>query len=756
MFDFSEFALQDSIANYNRKMMLESEKAAIQSRKRLIESIVDTLVHEYDRTYNTEASRVIDRKFIREGAVIHIVKEAVYSIFESALLIDESVKAQYKDNIKMIFENYFYQILKESNIKTLSQFKQYVKNSHKLFENVIERAEKLVEINESVYNELLETTYNSTSLDNLIIEAANAAADPETPIDDKVAKARAMVDKLSEDFRRFTLEQRFASAHKLIQAAIIILKLGVAFDKIWYSLLDKLLSVVNTIFGRESTESLKEKLMRKTLKEVDNYYYVAIDVAITLKKLQKKFPPDSKDYIKLGDRIASIYKAIVIINDYRQELIAKSQNKPLKEMTIAEFITESDSVIMDTSARDTVIDGIKEKLNSTIADFDPYDALENLQLVNKIVAEPLYQQTFVTQGNSGSNVVLVIIKALKTPNIPDKLKAQFIKEARTFKHNLDSVIETARKSGRHEQVPSLVKQSKRLESFLDQYEKKGYFDTKLVRESISPLLSIDHKVGMDVLASNIAEATQFILLYETTPGDLEYITQMVNEADDHDPDTKEDLKNLSKIIKEEIDDDSASEDLLKESLKLESAIYEKLYMNRPEGISEAAGNELKKGKYPKFEDFIDADEKELIAHIVSASGKDKVVDIIKAKIINVIENEEKKMEKLEEEEHKLISRLSKRSPEGEKELQEAVRAGLGRINVPRTLFESIVMNRSKKYIQEAVSLGTGFDIDMHKETIMGEAITLYTIHETFNTLYFGGYNLSKINKLTVDYYNGKI
>jgi len=755
MFDFSDLELHDSIAKYNQKQILEAERAKIENRNKSIENLIEAINQEYNNLYNTQLSKAIDRKLIREAAVIHAVNDALYGIFESALLVDDNVKIEYRDNLKSIFESHFYQILKENNVKTLSQFKNFVKKSHGIIENVIERAEKLVELNESVYFELLENTFNSTSIDNLIMEASKAAADPGATVDEKVAKARAMVDKLSEDFKRFTLEQKFASAHRIIQAAIVILKLGVAIDRIWYTLLDKLLTIINSIFGKETTTSLRQKLENKTLKEVENYYYVAIDVAITLKKLQKKFPPDSKDYIKLGDRIVSIYKAIVIINDYRQDLINKMQNKPLKEASYTEFLTECDVAASDESSQKVIIDALKEKLNESFVEFEPIVALESVQLANKITSDPVYHNVFIESGNSGSNATLVIIKGLKDSPI-DKFKSQFIKEAKIYKKNLESIIETAREAGKFDQVLNMVRQARRLESVISEFEQNGNLGRKLIRESVSPLLATEHKVGADILASTISEAAQFILLYEASKEDLQYLTKLVNEANECNEDEEEDLKTLGRVIRDEVDEDNTPEEIVKESINLESAIYRKLYMADPEGISEAAASELKKGKYPKLSDFLDKEDKELIDSIVSISGKDKVVDVIRAKIIDVIEGEEKRIKKMEEEEEKLISKLTKKQLTTNEDLQEAVRSLNNGLNEPKTLFEAIVMNRTKKYIQEAISLGTGFDINMHKNTLMGEAIAIMTIHETFNTLQFGNYDSSKLNKLRIDYTKNRI
>jgi hypothetical protein len=751
MFDLSSFELQKSIMNYNRKQMLESEREETQARKKILESSIDALVFEYDRTYNTESSKLLDRKVLRENAVINVVKNSLYGIFESALLLDESTKAEYQDNIKTLFETYFYQVLKESDVKTLGQFKEFVKGSSSIIENVIERAETLVSMNETVYTELLNTNYNSTSLDNVIVEALQYISESDVAEEDKIDKARQVVDRLNTEFQRFTLEQKVASAHKIIQAAILLLRVGVCVDQTTFTVVDKLLSIVNSIFGRESTETLREKLIKKTLKEVDSYYYTAIDVAITLKKLQKGYPVDSKEYLKVGERIVSIYKAIVVINQYRQSLIEKGEAKPLSEMSFVEFMTESDAAVMNHLDHGDIINGLKQKINANMVDLDAFQGLENLKLANRVVSEPYYHQAFINHGNSGANATLLIIKALKTPNLPDKVKSQYIKEGRSYKANLDSVVNTARRSGKAQEITNMIKQSTRLDSFLNHYEMNGD-SKKMIRESISPLLSIDHKVGMDILASNIIEAAQFFELYEATTEDVKYVTEMVEGCNDDD-DTTDDLGTLIRTAREE---NVGSKEIEEQCACLEAAVYKKLHMANPAGIFEAAGNELKQGKYPKLNDFLDDDDKKLIDSIASASGQDKVVEIVKSKIIGVIEAEQDRMEKLEDEEQKLLSKLSKKIPEGGEQLQEAVQNGLGRLNTPTTLFEAIVMNRSKKYIQEATSLGTGFDITMQKDTIMSETITLYTIHETFNTMRFGKFDSSKINKLTNDYYQNKI
>jgi hypothetical protein len=764
MFDLSSFELQKSIMNHNRKVMMEAELAATKAHRRFLESSIDALASEYDRTYNTEASRSIERKFLREGAVISVVKDAMYGIFESALLLDESAKAEYQENIKTLFETYFYQVLKENDITTLGKFKEFTKNSNIIIENVIERAENLVSMNEGVYTALLENEFNSTSLDSVIIDALQVIGESVhdhhhvhsavTPIteEEKVNKARAVVDQLTSEFQRFTLEQKVASAHKIIQAAIIVLRCGVAVDKSIYTVIDKLLSVVNGVFGKESTDTLRDKLLRKTLAEVDSYYYVAIDVAITLKKLQKNYPVDSKEYLKVGERIVSIYKAIVVINQYRQSLIEKQQTKQLHEMSFVEFLTEADATSNTSVNHEDIITGLKQKISTSMIDLDAYQGLENLKLANRITGDSNYHNEFIKHGNSGSNITLLIIKALKLPNLPDKVKDQYVKEGRAYRSNLSSVVETGRRHGY--EVTNMIKQGVRLESFLNQVDlNRG--GKKMIRESISPLLSLDHKVGMDMLANTVFEAAQFFELYEASASDIAHIVNIVNESDDSSLDVKQDLPVMIRTMRESVED-TASPEIHGQLACLEAAVYKKLYMANPNGISEAASAELKQGKYPKLNDFLDDDEKKLIDSIASATGKDKVVEVVKSKIIGVIEAEETRMEKLEADEQKLLSKLSKKIPEGGEAIQEAVQSHKGAVTGPASLFEAIVMSRSKKYIQEATHLGTGFDINSQKETIMAETVTLYTIHETFNTMKFGDYDQSKINKLTQDYYRNKI
>jgi len=757
MFDMATFELQKSIMNHNRKQILEAQQEKIKARQQFLENSIDALVMEYDRTHNTEATKIINRKHLREAAVINVVKDAMYGVFESSLMIDESTKAEYHENIKGLFEAYFYQVLKENSVTTLGQFKTFVKNSHTILENVIERAEALVSMNEAVYHELLETTYNSTSLDNLIVKGLEYIGESDVVVDEKVNRAREVVDRLNAEFQRFTLEQKVASAHKIIQVAIMILRLGVGVDKATYAIVDKLLSIINSIFGKETTESLREKLHRKTLKEVESYYCVAIDVAITLKKLQKNYPQGSKEYEKMGERIVSIYKAIIIINQYRQQLLDKV-NKPLNEMSYIEFITEAESATLNVHSHHEIINGLKDRVNHGMVDLDAFEGLENLKLANRILGEPNYHHEFIKSGNAGSNTTTLIIKALKLHGLPDKLKDQYVKEAHVYKTNLEAVVATARANSKGDQVNEIVRQHKRLGSFLSQMEVNGNIPKKMIRESISPLLAIDHKVGMDMLANTIQEATQYFELYEASAKDVEHVINLVNECDEFNPDTNAELFTMVRSMREAADEKYTDQELQEKCACLEAAVYKKLYMANPIGLSEAAGNELKQGKYPKLNDFLDDDEKKLIDSITSINGKDKVVNTIKSKIIGVIESEEKRIEKLEDDEQKLLVKLSKKIPEGGEALQEAVQNRTVKTTGPVNLFEAIVMNRSKKYVQESVALGMGFDVNQQKHTIMSETVTLYTIHETFNTMQFGSYHNdpSKTRQLMVDYFNNKI
>ena len=195
-------------------------------------------------------------------------------------------------------------------------------------------------------------------------------------------------------------------------------------------------------------------------------------------------------------------------------------------------------------------------------------------------------------------------------------------------------------------------------------------------------------------------------------------------------------------------------------LKIACVLYEATINNKPiKFLSEAAHKKLQEGELPDEDQFLDPEEKDLLNTVSSINGKDAAIDTIKNKVIDVIEDEEVRVKEKEAEEQNVLNRMTPDDLDATKAtINESVgfRLGSSRLNIPENLFESIVMSRSKKYLQESTAAGEQVDLVANKETILSESIVLYTLHETFNTLNLRKYTPEVTHKFMNDYYYNKI
>jgi flagellar biosynthesis regulator FlbT len=786
MFDLSTFHLQESIAKYNQTKFLEAQRITAEGRQQFVESVSEHLAAQYRSLYETEFSSRIERKFITEQATITAVKNTIFNIFESALLLDESVKAEYRDNIKFIFETNFNTILAESGVKSLAQFKTFTSKSNKMLNEVTERANEFSVMNESNYHNIIQTNYSSTSLDKMIFEAFTMLSEADTPEENKKDMLKRIMTGLQQDLNTANALQAISINTKTARAIQLGVTIGSSLGITFYLwLYNPLLAILGPLFalgshygGEKLGEMIDDKMLgsKNDAAGYKKYKDSLIEVKDALSKLLTKFEKGSSQYKRLAEKIDSanrlIEKVEAKIAKFNDKKDAKAAKKSLKEASYIEFLTEADhtlSVSIDNKDLDNIADAVKSKMKDDINSFDPFKALEDIKIINNLVRNDKYYQTALNDKASGSYTVHLIVRGLKSNNISDSIESQYVMEAKKYSGSMEKIIQQALRD-KADNDPAIItniqRQKKYLDSFIKQYDlnKDKVKTGKLIKESEYNSIFINEAaITINNFVTNIMEAANYVLIYETSKDDLNYFAKIVRESGctcegkcngkckgalteaDH-----EDMDTLVSVIRNE-----SSSSMPEQAYAIEAAVYEKLYMANPLGLSEAVGTALKSGNYPKLDDFMDDDEISLLDSIATIGGKAKIVDVIRNKIVDVIEKEEARTKKLEEDEEKLLARLNKNST-GEGIQESAVKVNLGGINVPKNLFESIVMNRSKKYIAESIELGTGFDINLKKDVIMSEAITLYTIFETFNTLNFGTFDSSKINKLTNDYYYNKI
>ncbi|MBS4064346.1 MAG: hypothetical protein KGZ74_07280 [Chitinophagaceae bacterium] len=759
MFDLTTLGLQDSIARDGQRRMLEAQKQKQENRKLRLSTMLEGFSDEYKSIANSKITKQFERQTIVESVAINSVKNIMYDIFNNALMLDESAKGYYSDTLKSIFNVEFQKILTENNITNLKQFRDFIKKSHKLLETTMNKSLEFAKSNEFVYTSLLETYYNSSSTHNLIMEAYDVLTGDEF-IQEKYIE---VLNTLSDNIREELISQlKSANIGEQINQLIMLLNKGLVSDTktVLFNrrdIISKIMVIINIY-----TKSVEEEINKADInKQVLIDYKATFSNMVDMLRTTAMFYED-KTELENNVNVNSIKNAIdKVLDIYRKVLKLVEANRNMVSGKLNEsfigILSEAEHAIAnnDEDKLGNLFTIIRSRIKDTLNTFDPYKGLEELKFANKIIKEHNQYQSFLTFGVSGGTWVYLIIKALKSKNLPESIESQYVKEAEKFKTNLEKLISTAG-SDNHKDVKNLQRQLKTLSEFLDKYKmNKNDAKKKLVR---------DYGIPTTDIMENAIEMAQYIQLYEVNAADLKYMISNLEETASNIETIDEKKLLLDTLQKEAVSLNIANRDesqlaLGRNYYKLESVLYDQINSVKPINISEAANEQLRAGKYPYADDFLDNDEKEMVNTIANLSGKENAISIIKDKVISVIESEEKRTKEREEEEQIMLNKLSQEKVDDiNKSMTESSRIYLnsGRLNMPETLFEAIIMNRSKKYIKEATQNGTGIDILSKKDIILSESVVLYTIHETFNTLNFVKGDFEGIHKLMNDYYYEKI
>jgi len=763
MFDLTTLALQDSILKHNQKKLLEAQQEMENKNKQNMNMILDGLANQYKALNETNIAKSFERNRLIEAVAINGVKEVVYGIFKESLLLDESAKTYYSNTLTTLFDTKFQNVLNENSVTSLKQFRDIIKKSHPMLESVVNKAYDYANINEKLYTNLLETYYSNSSIYNIITETYDVLTEEEFMDEKFIDKLSFLSDSIREELISNITNKNIGE--QIIQL-ILLLNRGLYMDKnlVVYNranLLNKIITVISmyiklvddeisNINNDEQTlilySAIFDKLPRLLLL-TGNMYKTKVDLSSTIntnsiRNLQEK-------------ALAISFRIDNLVRENKTLLSSKLNESFINILTEAEYAIANN----DESKLESLFNIIRQRLKFTLTNLDPYKGLEELKFANKMIKEHNQYQSFLAFGVSGGTWVYLIIKILKSKDLPESVEAQYIKEANKFKSNLLKLIALAEKDGRTD-IKHLKTQLETLTTFLDKYTTdKSSATQKVIKESniISNLFS--NPIHSDVLFENQIEMLQYSVLYETNISDITKMIKILKENDaaiDNIDDKKLLLDNIYKEVVDITKSDELKLGIAKECVKLESVLYKQLHGLRPNSVSADADENLKAGNYPSSENFLDTEEKDLINTMVKFNGKDNAVDIIKNKIISVIENEEKRTKEKDENEQIMLNKLSRDNINTTLEESSKLSFNNGRLNMPETLFEAIVMNRSKKYIQEAATNGTGIDILSKKDVILSESIVLYTIHETFNTLDFGRNDYEYNHKLMNDYYYGKL
>jgi len=730
MFDTDTLKLNESLRKAHNARLLEAQRQKEEDDRKVIKLFVETLTQQYQAMRNPAIESVIDRFQIIESATIHGVRDTLYRIFESALLIDESHKGLYQGVFKNLFNEKFNAVLKENGVNTLKDFQAHLKNGHPILQTITESVKSFVTNSANIYSELLKTQYNHTTANRAILEAYKTIS-----ADDSADDKKEALNKLGT-----TIMQELNTYDSSTE-----LKIG--------EHVKQLLILCNKANQVGITQILHV-----------NSYLACVEGVIGDPRHTKYLPTYKKHLIAIRSEILAMVKAKYAesVHDTRLQSIISRINtilatieKPvqLAETSFMELITEVHAATAENDDQKIkfAFAKIKQKLREVIELFNPYTGLEGLRMVNEIMIDNFNAATYGAIPLVGP-FIYVAMSITNSSKVSPAMATQAVKEAETFLATLEQQIRRLHKLNDHANARKLERQYKRLDSFICEYRddtrKKRI---KFMRENDMPL---------EDLVESAMEMAQYLLVYEVTVEDLTTMFEAVIESAD---DSVEDRELLLKTVRcETCGQETVQEsDLVTQCNCIEAALYESIHFGSPEGLTESAHKRLLEGQLPSEDDYLDDEEKDLVDSIANVNGKGRAVDIIKTKVIAVIESEEERARKREQEEQDILNRMS---PDDIENLKNTMNENAGSpisigkqgLNAPESLFEAIVMNRSKKYIQESTQNGDKFDILGRKETIQAESLVLFTIHETFNVLGFEKYTMGKQNKLMNDYYYGKL
>jgi hypothetical protein len=326
------------------------------------------------------------------------------------------------------------------------------------------------------------------------------------------------------------------------------------------------------------------------------------------------------------------------------------------------------------------------------------------------------------------------VRALRSTKDSDRIAA--VREVEKAITILDKGIKKAK--GDEKKIAKLTAAKKKLSGYLA--AGKDGDGKKVFREAAHGT--------MEELVESALDGASYLTLFEATADEIGFIGAVVRDTTGDDSD-----KN---VLQKTIQTNSCMKGNL-ECACLESALYDQTHGLTTSNIPHAIHVRLQEGQYPTELDFLDSDERELLETISKANGKDDATKIIKKRVVKVIENEEKRATKRDKENQEFLNKLT---PSDLNKMKSSLEESAGKarigntgLNEPESLFEAMVVSRSRKYVQEAASSGH-VDILENKKTILNEAIVLYTIHETFNTLNLEKYPKHKLDKMMNDYYYG--
>lgn len=739
MFDIDSFDLEVQLRQEKKANMLESARLNEEKKARQFGRLLEGLSHDYASLTDARVDRVHARRKIEESATIHAVREQVYNIFEAALVLDESAKAQYAHPIRVIFENAFDKVLKENNITTLKEFRAHIAKSSRLLNAITESANTYAANSANIFTHLLENQYNNSSTVSTISSAY-----------------RLMTEDTAEDVQK---SQAVASVVKQINTVLTQINTATEVnigDDVYNMLV--LSSKVQDVPGYSSSSALfttgqyigtVENLLTKPaqIPFLPKYYTELQQIQSVLLYIASKVQTDGNVFAKLTSLVDRIDATLIKISARLVETGA------LTESSYDEIMLEADAANTEDK-QVALLQKLKDQTKELISNFQAKNAIRHLKVVNNVmmnagigvttgagiaVAGALKHSPILTLVGLSVSARVLIAKSFQQKNLTQKQVDAVLAEAKRFDEGLDRRIASAKKQNLTKAAAQLEVQKKMLAKAIEKYSNKAHLVLK--EEADGPIES---------MVESVMDAMGYMMTFEATSEDVGFIANVVRSSDD-----PTDEKNLFADFLHKNPCTQGNN----ECACMESSLYDQTHMLSNGNIPHSVHIRLQEGQYPLESDFLDSDEKTLVSTIAQINGKDKAVDKIKDTVVKVIQNEEKRSQQRAQEDQDMLNRMA---PEDVNTLKGSiaesagkVKIGKARANMPESLFESIVMSRSRNYITEAVSAGEKVDIQANRDTILSESIVLYTIHETFHQLGVDQYPVKKIDRLMQQYYYGK-
>lgn len=173
-------------------------------------------------------------------------------------------------------------------------------------------------------------------------------------------------------------------------------------------------------------------------------------------------------------------------------------------------------------------------------------------------------------------------------------------------------------------------------------------------------------------------------------------------------------------------------------------------------LAEEAYADKSEDEIKAFDDkiLLNKDDYNLIQKFENSEGKDVYVTDLQDRIVDVYKAEEKLGEEQKDKVQAIVDELAKMKSTGAEEdrktaITEAIEHGTSIFNTtPKTIFNSIFINKSKQFLQETASA----DLSENGDKILAETIAIYTLLETIHALGFHTYSKEEQRQLKMDFF----